>query len=188
MSIFTAVHSDKTQYLLYMHDIRVGARRSVGWKQYDEQFRLKMAMDPSKSRAVVDSEIWWALAILLQFQGSMVSISAMRSIFKGFASEIHVHIHMCIKCGHEHSMLNCPMSAHPRRLVSNFSQRLPRPSGYGSPQRFRQAGPQSLSTTSPAQQFSGIWDLGHSPIRVDKISRILQDYPVREAAKELLEG
>lgn len=50
-----------------------------------------------------------------------------------------------------------------------------------------------LNHSPPPDQLSnsrgtGIWDLGHSPIRVDKISRILLDYPVREAAKELLEG
>lgn len=59
VSKFTAVHSEKTQdWLKYMHDIRLGAGWSVGWKQYDEQFRLKMAMNPSKSWAVVDSEHW----------------------------------------------------------------------------------------------------------------------------------
>lgn len=166
VSIFTAVHSDKTQDLLkYMHDIRVGAGRSVGWKQYDEQFRLKMAMDPSKSWAVVDSELW---VIYMVGPSNSSPVSGFYGVNKCYAFNFQgfcirnpcSYSHVCIKCGHQHSMLNCPMSAHPRRHVSNFSQRLPRPSGYGSPQRFRQAGPQSLSTTRPAQQFSGYRNLG----------------------------
>lgn len=51
----------------------------------------------------------------------------------------------------------------------------------------------NLKHSPPKDQLSnsrgtGIWDLGHSPIRVDKIFRVLQDYPVRKAAKELLKG
>lgn len=53
------MHSDKTRDLLqYMNDIRIGAVRSLEWKQYDEHFRLKMAMDPSKSWAADDLELW----------------------------------------------------------------------------------------------------------------------------------
>lgn len=45
-----------------------------------------------------------------------------------------------------------------------------------------------LSDQLSNSRGTGNWDLGHSPIRIDKISRTLQDYPVRETAKELLEG
>lgn len=44
--------------LKYMHDVRTGTDRSAGWKLYDEQFRLKIAMDPAKSWVSFDLELW----------------------------------------------------------------------------------------------------------------------------------
>ncbi|CAG2243366.1 unnamed protein product [Mytilus edulis] len=42
-----------------MHSIRLGAKRcALGWKSYDEQFRLRMSQDPAGSWAVVDPELW----------------------------------------------------------------------------------------------------------------------------------
>ena len=59
-SIYCTAHSLKFQDLLkYIHCIRLGSKRcSGGWKAYDEQFRLRMAQDPSSSWAVVDPELW----------------------------------------------------------------------------------------------------------------------------------
>lgn len=59
ISTFTSVHASKFQDMLkYMHNVRTGADMSLGWKSYDEQFRLKVALDPSKSWALVDTELW----------------------------------------------------------------------------------------------------------------------------------
>ena len=43
-----------------MHIVRLGASRinGLGWKTYDEQFRLKMGIDPVKSWEIVDQELW----------------------------------------------------------------------------------------------------------------------------------
>ena len=50
ISIFcTTAHSTVFQDLLkYMHSIRLGGKRSaLGWKSYNEQFRLRMSQDPA---------------------------------------------------------------------------------------------------------------------------------------------
>jgi hypothetical protein len=61
ISIYTSAHPEKYQALLkYMHIVRLGASRinGLGWKTYDEQFRLKMGIDPVKSWEIVDQELW----------------------------------------------------------------------------------------------------------------------------------
>ena len=54
ISIYCQVHVDKFQQLLkYMNNVRIGAKRCgqhcLGWKQYEEQFRLKIAQHQSGS-------------------------------------------------------------------------------------------------------------------------------------------
>jgi len=46
--------------LKYMHDVKLGASRStgLGWREYDQQFRLKKARLPSTSWGQVDQELW----------------------------------------------------------------------------------------------------------------------------------
>lgn len=39
----------------------------MGWNQYDEKFRLKPAMDPSKTWAVVDSELWFKCMVWARY-------------------------------------------------------------------------------------------------------------------------
>lgn len=58
VSVFTSAHVSKFQDMLkYMHDVRTGDDRSADWKLYDEQYRLKIAMDPAKLLASVDAEL-----------------------------------------------------------------------------------------------------------------------------------
>ena len=44
----------------YMHTVRMAASRgySLGWVNYDEQYRLRKATSPSSSWGVVDMELW----------------------------------------------------------------------------------------------------------------------------------
>lgn len=61
ISIYCSAHPHRFAELLkYMYIIRHGARRvtGVGWRQYDEQFRLRQARNPSGSWANVDMELW----------------------------------------------------------------------------------------------------------------------------------
>ena len=43
-----------------MSDVRLGAQRSssLGWKPYDEQYRLRKARNPMSSWGIVDVELW----------------------------------------------------------------------------------------------------------------------------------
>ena len=58
-SIYTAAHPDSTQGLLkYMFNVKLGASRCIhmGWKKYDQQFRLKRARNPTMAWGTVDME------------------------------------------------------------------------------------------------------------------------------------
>jgi hypothetical protein len=60
-SIYCSAHPEKFQDLLkYMSMVRLGASRcaNLGWKMYDEQFRLCTAQDPASSWSLVDYELW----------------------------------------------------------------------------------------------------------------------------------
>lgn len=58
-SIYCSAHpSSYPDRLKYIHTIRLGAKRSQGWKQYDEQFRLRKSQDPASSWAMIDKELW----------------------------------------------------------------------------------------------------------------------------------
>ena len=49
ISIYCSAHENRVQELLtYMSDVRLGAQRSssLGWKPYDEQYRLRKARNP----------------------------------------------------------------------------------------------------------------------------------------------
>ena len=62
MSIFLTGHPHRTQELLkYMNVIRKAASRhqGLGWRTYDQQFRLRLAADPvGVSFASLDNELW----------------------------------------------------------------------------------------------------------------------------------
>ena len=80
--------------LKYMHNVRTGADMSLGWKSYDEQFRLKVALDPSKSWALVDTELWVMYIVgantLLLFLGATMGTNVTPLTFKGFALKSNV--------------------------------------------------------------------------------------------------
>ena len=95
ISTFTSVHASKFQDMLkYMHNVRTGADMSLGWKSYDEQFRLKVALDPSKSWALVDTELWVMYIVgantLLLFLGATMGTNVTPLTFKGFALKSNV--------------------------------------------------------------------------------------------------
>jgi hypothetical protein len=60
-SIYCSAHPEKFQdFLKYMSMVQLGASRcaNLGWKMYDEQFRLRKAQDPTSSWSLVDHELW----------------------------------------------------------------------------------------------------------------------------------
>jgi hypothetical protein len=63
LSIYCSAHVQKIQGLLkYLNTVRLGPKRcgthNVGWKLYDEQFRLRMTENPNAKWADVDVELW----------------------------------------------------------------------------------------------------------------------------------
>lgn len=61
-SIYASAHQESFQCLLkYLHDIRLGASRcgegDLGWKKYDDQFRLRRSIDPTKEWYKVNYEL-----------------------------------------------------------------------------------------------------------------------------------
>ena len=86
-SIYTTVHPHRMQQLLkYMHDIRLGAQKSNGWATYDQQFRLRMAHNPSQDWGRVDSELW-LLYMTPTFDNPAPSTNAMTSTLRASAPE-----------------------------------------------------------------------------------------------------
>ena len=63
LCIYCSASAQKMHGLLkYMNTVRLGetcsGTHNFGWKQYDEQFRLKMAEHPNVNWADVDVELW----------------------------------------------------------------------------------------------------------------------------------
>ena len=63
--IYASVMLEKWQnkgieFFKYMHSVRMAAVRGYadGWISYDEQYRLRKALNPASSWSVVDSELW----------------------------------------------------------------------------------------------------------------------------------
>ncbi|KAK6179792.1 hypothetical protein SNE40_012069 [Patella caerulea] len=123
LSIYSSVHPTKFQDMLkYISTIRLGASRirTMGWKTYDEQFRLKLANDPSGSWGNIDYELWLLYMSNVEpvtNQSTQFSTKG-RSTFgkcfeynnKGFC---HIsqcsYAHCCIQCNNEHPKIFCPL-------------------------------------------------------------------------------
>lgn len=106
-SIYCSAHVQKVQGLLkYMNTVRLGANRcgtnNFGWKQYNEQIRLKMAENPNANWADVDVELW-----LLYINPHNVDQSfTSNMIYKCYAFNYNdvcneqncTYSHCCIRC------------------------------------------------------------------------------------------
>ncbi|VDI60981.1 Hypothetical predicted protein [Mytilus galloprovincialis] len=81
MSIYCSVHPHKFQELVkYMSSVRKGAKRhgGIGWKYYDEQYRLKKAREPSGSWGKLDSEywMWYMQSASVQPEGQVANLAS----------------------------------------------------------------------------------------------------------------
>lgn len=147
----------------------------MGSKQYNEQFRIKMDMDPSKSWAVVNSERW----VCLWWGKQLRAVSGLYGISKCYffqfwrvSSEIHVHIHMfvwnlgmripcwtVVQCQPVH-VDKCQISAN----VSLANQKMVILKDLDK-RDCKHPPPYQLSNCCG----TGILNLGHSPIRIDDL-------------------
>jgi len=147
MSIYCGAHPDKYQNILkYMNTIRLGAKRcgntNFGWKQYDEQFRLKIAQNPTNNWAEIDLELW-----LLYINSSNVynqNVST-RQAYKCYAYNYNgycdrnncTYSHCCMNCFGGHPLLSCTRQGTVQlepRVPSQFARPRSefRPRGYSS--------------------------------------------------------
>lgn len=139
MNIFLCKHPEAAQDMLhYMNSVRQGARRTLDYKKYDEQYRLRKMRNPSSSWASVDGELW----LLYSCQNEQTVQSRQLSVVKGTCYDFNNKgvcskfrcnfIHKCIKCQGNHSALNCFTFRNMPQTQSRFIQR-----GQGSQYNFR---------------------------------------------------
>ena len=143
ISIYCSAHPHRfTELLKYMYIIRHGARRVTGegWRQYDEQFRLRQARNPSGSWANVDMELWLLYMTekginAPRWPGNSARLqnpSALQANLKCYPynyetycyKQYCVYSHTCLRCGGDHPMAYCP---HLRagRIVASQRNRFP---------------------------------------------------------------
>lgn len=110
--VYIQKHSEKMSDILrYLTIIRETATSNPlqKWLSYDEQFRLRMSKDPTKSWANIDGHLWLMCALT----GNMVtkeqkSMSCYDFNFKGFCIKTNCfYTHTCIRCNMGHPILTC---------------------------------------------------------------------------------
>ena len=114
-SIYSVNNPDKIQALLkYMNTIRTGAKRhgGMGWKSYDQQFRLRIASDNTMSFDTIDYELW----LLYMTSNQYVSQSHQQTIRKCF--DFNYRTCSLQNCQYRHACLRCNLS-HPSRYCRN---------------------------------------------------------------------
>lgn len=116
-SIFSAAHPESTSGLFkYLHTVRLGAKRTagLGWKFYDEQYRLRKATNPASSWGVVDQELW----LLYMYYGNHPNNSSFTSSsrnlkcytfnFSGSCTKPQCfYLHKCLNCSGTHPSIRC---------------------------------------------------------------------------------
>ncbi|XP_062618517.1 uncharacterized protein LOC134280106 [Saccostrea cucullata] len=157
-SIFLAAHPSKTQQLLkYLHDVRLGAEKSQGWVTYDEQFRLRMALNPNGNWGVIDNELWlvyMSLSVAVNSQRTSTYYKCFDYNYKGKCTRLQcTYAHRCTKCSEMHPALLCVNAqATPAPNVPNINRTFRSNTSAGQQPQFqtpyqfyarRQTGPQA---------------------------------------------
>jgi hypothetical protein len=155
-----------------MSVIRRLAARNANWVYYDSQFRLRKAVNPTSSLAVVDTELW-----LLSTSGNNQVFSDSRPCydynFKGLCQKQYCsYQHKCLKCTLNHPVCRCRFSKD-NQASQNF--RPNRQNLWQLPQK-------------PSRTHQGLWDLATTPIKVERLSFWLNDYPDQDITNYLLNG
>lgn len=114
MSVYISVHTDKAAALLqYMYNIRDCAARQGGlaWKNYDEQFRMRQAVNPV-SWSTIHNELWWRCVQVRDAQQPAVTTGKSYSCHEFNNGTCHWPScrfpHVCSGCGLAHRVVHCP--------------------------------------------------------------------------------
>ena len=154
-SIFSSAHPESTSGLFkYMHTVRLGAKRSsgLGFKFYDEQYRLRKVSNPSSSWGIVDQELWLLYMFYGNQSGSPSFSTGSRNLkcytfnFSGSCSKPQCfYVHKCLACSGAHLSVRC-MSRPQQNVYSDFRQVGPSPQSSGA--RFPGVRPPALRPPS----------------------------------------
>lgn len=123
--------------LKYMHDVKLGANRStgLGWREYDQQFRLKKARMPSTSWGQVDQELW-----LIYMNNMGLPANSIQTLRKPGSSQAKCfefnnrgrctipycrYAHKCLKCDGAHAAIKCINLNSSFKGSSNFRGQTP---------------------------------------------------------------
>lgn len=114
-SIYLEAHPSRMQQLLkYMHDIRLGAEKAVGWVTYDEQYRLRKAINPSSNWGIIDSELWLvymnptSTAPQQSNQQSSTYYKCYDYNYRAICQRTQCpYLHRCLKCNNSHPVVHC---------------------------------------------------------------------------------
>lgn len=118
-SVYLSAHPHRAQELLkYMHSIRLGYSRhgGMGWKIYDEQFRLRMAYAPSMKWSDIDNELWLVYMVQPSKMTGSVDNSPRKKCFdfnfRGSCSKpLCNYVHACINCNASHPQVTCNLNS-----------------------------------------------------------------------------
>ena len=166
-SIYLTAHSNCAQSLLkHMFNVKLASSMSkgLGWKSYDQQFRMKKSQNPSMSWGNVDMELW-VLCMShsqLSFNDTQTPVTQYGKCYdfnnKGRCTRMSCrYLHRCIQCSGLHSAVVCiaPRPPQPANFIAgnrngqlyNNQRGGFRPQGLGQGFRFpnpapnRQSGP-----------------------------------------------
>lgn len=128
-SVYCTAHPNRFQELLkYMYIIRLGTEQfsGLGWKVYDEQYRLRKARNPASSWATVDLELW----LLHMNANTGASVNQQSLVLNNgnfnlkcysfnYTSRCYrqscPYSHTCLTCSGMHPVVNCPVKGNIRQ-------------------------------------------------------------------------
>lgn len=145
IAIYGSAHPAKVPELLkYMDSVRLAAKRchGLGWKDYDEQFRLRKGTNPESSWAKLDDELWLLYINIndrsqgFHYQGLGTARSSGKCFDFNNKGSCFKHpcayLHLCLKCSGEHPSIMCP-TQHATGFQNHNAPRFGYPRG-GNPQ------------------------------------------------------
>lgn len=133
-----------------MYDVRLEAQ----WVSYDEQFRFRIAHNPSQDWRIIDTELW---LLYMTTNSHKPSNTPNHKCFdynlKANSYKPHCpHIHRCLKCSGTHPCMMCN-SANPTSSHSDKSVRVSTPVRNKSYATFRSQTPAHQTRTN--QSWAG---------------------------------
>lgn len=139
-AVYLTAHPAEAQGLLkYMHTVRLGASRypGLGFKSYDEQFRLKKSKNLALPWGSIDAELW-LIYMSSQHAGFSPNVNVGASIGTGRTMKCFdynykgscfknpcMYQHICLKCNGKHASCMCYANNFQRLGTNSFRNQAP---------------------------------------------------------------